>query len=387
MASFRKRGDKWEYRIIYKDSFDQKKKEKTKGGFATKKEAQLAARKMELQLDEGLFESSISLQAYLNEWLYEHKKDVVRRNTFDIHLSNVKNHIYPYFKNLKLKDLTPSKYQKFLTKLYEAGYSKRTIEIVHGTMYNAINKAVIQRKLPFNPCEGATIKGTSKKSEIKFIDSSQIPLLLKEAYQYGYIYWLFFLVLIETGLRKGEAAAIQWSDIDFKEQTIRITKTLDFKEQTKDKLFGDTKNYNSKRLIKISQSLTRVLQEHAKHQNQNKLALGELYHHDLNLVLCRQDGNYMPKSSLFNAFKKILSRIDHPQLPIHSLRHTHVVLQMEAGADLKYIQERLGHGGIDITADVYAHLSKKLEEQQMNRFEEYTKDIFTQNTREKKMGK
>lgn len=382
MASFRKRGDKWEYRIIYKDYFDQKKKEKTKGGFATKKEAQLAARKMETQLDEGLFESSISLQTYLNEWLYEHKKDVVRRNTFDIHQSNVKNHINPHFKNLKLKDLTPSKYQSFLTKLYEAGYSRRTIEIVHGTMYNAINKAVIQRKLPFNPCEGATIKGTSKKSEIKFIDSSQIPSLLKEAYQYGYIYWLFFLVLIETGLRKGEAAAIQWSDIDFKEQTIRITKTLDFKEQTKDKLFGNTKNYNSKRLIKISQSLTRVLQEHAKHQNQNKLALGELYHHDLNLVLCRQNGNYMPKSSLFNAFKKILSRIDHPQLPIHSLRHTHVVLQMEAGADLKYIQERLGHGGIDITADVYAHLSKKLEEQQMNRFEEYTKDIFTQNNRE-----
>lgn len=387
MASFRKRGDKWEYRIIYKDSFDQRKKEKTKGGFTTKKEAQLAARKMEMQLDEGLFESSISLQVYLNEWLYEHKKDVVRRNTFDLHQTNVKNHINPYFNNLKLKDLTPSKYQKFLNKLYEAGYSRRTIEIVHGTMYNAISKAVTQRKLPYNPCEGATIKGTSKKSEIKFIDSSQIPSLLKEAYQYGYIYWLFFLVLIETGLRKGEAAAIQWTDIDFKEQTINITKTLDFKEKTKDKLFGDTKNYNSKRLIKISQSLTRVLQEHAKHQNQNKLALGDLYHHDLNLVLCRQDGNYMPKSSLFNAFKKILVRIDHPQLPIHSLRHTHVVLQMEAGADLKYIQERLGHGGIEITADVYAHLSKKLEEQQMNRFEEYTKDIFTQNTHEKKMGK
>lgn len=92
----------------------------------------------------------------------------------------------------------------------------------------------------------------------------------------------------------------------------------------------------------------------------------------------------MPKSSLFNAFKKILARIDHPQLPIHSLRHTHVVLQMEAGADLKYIQERLGHGGIEITADVYAHLSKKLEEQQMGRFEEYTKDLFGQKNSQKK---
>ncbi|MEM1503409.1 site-specific integrase [Domibacillus sp. 8LH] len=378
MASFRKRGEKWEYRLVYKDPYTQKKREKTKGGFSTKKEAQLAARDMEIQLEEGIVETNISLQSYLHEWLHEHKKDSVRRNTFDLHEANIRNHINPYFKNLLLKDLSPSKYQKFLNNLYQANYSRRTIEIIHGTLFNAMKKAVTQRRLSFNPCEGATIKGAMKKREVKFIDSDNIPSFLKEAYQYGYVYWLFFLVLIETGLRKGEAAALQWPDINFKDQTITVSKTLDFKEKTKDKLFGDTKNYNSRRTITISKSLTRVLQDHFKNQNQNKLALGNLYHHDLNLVLCRSDGNYMPKSSLFNAFKKILARIEHPQLPIHSLRHTHVVLQMEAGADLKYIQERLGHGGIEITADVYAHLSKKLEEQQMGRFEEYTKDLFGQ---------
>ncbi|OLN21433.1 site-specific integrase [Domibacillus antri] len=389
MASFRQRGDKWEYRIVYKDPFTQKKREKTKGGFLKKKEAQLAAREMERQLEDGFEQRNISLKAYLYEWLHEYKKGTVRQNTFDTHENSIKNHIVPYFKELPLKSVTPTKYQKFLNSLHDAGYSRRTVEIVHGTMYGAMKKAVSLRKIQYNPCEGATIKGVEKKREIKFIDSNYISPFLKEVYKYGYLYWIFFMVLIETGMRKGEAGALQWSDINIKERTIGIHKSLNYKAyKSKDPevLFGDTKTYPSDRTIRISQTLTRALQEHLKYQNQNKLALEDDYCHELNLVLCKNDGTPIPKSSLFNAFKKSLERIDHPRLPIHSLRHTHVVLQMEADANMKYIQERLGHGGIEITSDVYAHLSKKLEDQQMDRYEDYMKDVFAGKIFTKKDG-
>lgn len=73
----------------------------------------------------------------------------------------------------------------------------------------------------------------------------------------------------------------------------------------------------------------------------------------------------MPKSTLFNGFSRISTRARLPSLPIHSLRHTHAVLQLESGADMKYVQERLGYGSMAITADVYAHVSKKMEETQM----------------------
>ncbi|WP_430026379.1 site-specific integrase [Peribacillus frigoritolerans] len=161
-----------------------------------------------------------------------------------------------------------------------------------------------------------------------------------------------------------------------KEQTISISKTLDFTVKSKQDLFGDTKTFNSKRVISISQTLTQVLQHHLRHQNQHKLALNDLYHHDLNLVLCRDDGSFMPKSTLFNAFSRILKRAELSSLPIHSLRHTHAVLQLEAGADMKYVQKRLGHGSVAITSDVYAHISKKLEKKNIDKFEEYTKGII-----------
>lgn len=249
-----------------------------------------------------------TLESFLTNWLLEYKKGSVRKNTYLVHERNIKNHITPYFQSLLLKDLKPIMYQKFLNHLTDKGYSKRTVEIAHGTMYNAMSKAVILGILQKNPCLGANVKGTEKQKEIQFIDSSDIPAFLHASYQDNYLYWLFFMVLIETGMRKGEAAALQWTDVDLKGKTISINKTLDFDPKEDEELFGDTKTHKSKRIITISQSLTNALQFHLKYQNQNKLALKSIYHHDLNLVLCRNDGSVMPKSTLFNSFARILKK-------------------------------------------------------------------------------
>ncbi|UOQ93380.1 site-specific integrase [Halobacillus shinanisalinarum] len=376
MATFRKRGNKWEYRISYKDPFTAKHRVKSKSGFQGKKEAQLAAREMERQLEEGFEQTTLPLKHYLHEWLHEYKEGTIRKNTYNLHQANIKNHILPYFKDIQIDQIKPMMYQKFINHLFDQEYSRRTIEIVHNTMFNSLQKAVTIHKLQKNPCEGVTLKGDKKKKDVQFIDSGDIPSFLQEAYKYGYIYWLFFKVLIETGMRKGEAAALQWTDINLKDKTISISKTLDFQAKSKEELLGDPKTYSSTRVITISQSLTNDLHFHMKQQNQDKLTLNDLYHHDLNLVLCRKDGNYMPKSSLFNSFSRILKRTEIPPLPIHSLRHTHAVLLLEAGADMKYVQERLGHGSIQITSDVYAHISKKIEKDTMDKFESYTKGIF-----------
>jgi len=376
LATFRKRGTKWEYRISYKDPFTQEYKVKSKSGFATKKEAQLASVEEEKKIAEGFEQTDISLKKFLNDWLVEYKKGNIRKNTYILHERNINKHISPYFKNIQLKQLKPIMYQKFLNHLTDQDYSKRTVEIIHGTMYSACEKAVVLGKIEKNPCEGVTIKGRTKEKGIQFIDSEDINTFLKEAYAYEYNYWIYFKTLIETGMRKGEAAALQWTDIDLKNLTINITKTLDFQAKNQADLFGDTKTYNSRRIITISQSLANDLRFHLTFQNQNKVALNDRYLHEINLVFCRNDGNFLPKSTLFNAFERILKRAGLPKLPIHSLRHTHAVLLLEAGADMKYVQERLGHGSIQITSDVYAHISKKIESKNMQNFENHMTKIL-----------
>ncbi|MFC7061119.1 site-specific integrase [Halobacillus seohaensis] len=377
---YRQHGKKnWEYRIRYNDPLSGKNKEMSKRGFETKPQARFAAQEMEKQLLNN-YESATDttlLKDFLQEWLQDYKRDVVRKNTYELHSRNIEKQIKPYFQQILLKKVKPVMYQKFLNHLFDQGYSKRTREIIHGTMFNAMEKALHLNRIERNPCTGATIKGNYQKKDVSFIDSSDIPLFLQEAYYYGYIYWIFFKVMIETGMRKGEAAALQWNDIDLKHNTIVIKKTLDFQASEDDDLFGDPKTFNSNRKITIRSSLANELHFHLKQQNQNKVAVNELYHHDLGLVLCRKDGNYLPKSSLYNAFSKILKNSNLPSLPIHSLRHTHAVLLMESGNEMKYIQERLGHGSIQITSDVYSHISKKIDTQSMNRFENYMNNIST----------
>ncbi len=381
IRKYKKKGEKkayYEYRVRYKDPITHTYKEKSQRGFTSPIEAQIAAATEEKRLIEGfeVNEKVYTLKTYLNFWLADHKKDTVRKNTYAIHERNVRNHILPYFQNVLLKDIKPMMYQKFLNTFTEQNYSKRTIELIHGTMYNAMSKAIVLEILQKNPCSGATIKGKERDMKLKFIDSDDIPLFLQTAYADNYLYWVFFMVLIETGMRKGEAASLQWTDVNFKEKTISISKTLDFDPGVNEGQFGDTKTYKSTRVITMSQSLNNALQFHVKYQNQNKLALKDLYHHDLNLVLCRNDGDALPRSTLFNAFARILRKANLPQLPIHSTRHTHAVLLLESGADMKYVQERLGHGSIAITADVYAHVSKKIEAGNLQKYEDFSEHLF-----------
>jgi integrase len=189
------------------------------------------------------------------------------------------------------------------------------------------------------------------------------------------MYWIFFKVLIETGMRKGEAAALQWGDIGFKEKTIRINKNLDFQPGEDDEIFGDTKNRKT-RVIDMADITVCALKTHLTLQNQNKLMLNDFYRHDLNLVFSRKDGEPMPKSTLFNAFERILKRAGLNPYPIHSLRHTYVVLLLEAGTDIKYIQKLLGHGSYQITADVYAHVSKKMNKKNTEQVNLRLNDVF-----------
>ncbi|MCR1833120.1 site-specific integrase [Oceanobacillus caeni] len=374
--TYRKHNGKWEFRIRYKDPISQRNREKSKRGFRTKPEAKKAAEEIQRQLQQGYDQTGMLLKDFLDFWLKEYKEGSVRKNTLSSLRNSVDNHIKPYFKNIELRDITHDLYQKFLNHLYDKGLSKNTRLRIHNCFYNAMKRAVINKLIISNPAELAVIKGEVKKEGIKFIDSSDVANFLTHAYQYGYIYWIFFKTLIETGMRKGEAAALQWTDIDFKNMTISINKSLDFQTKSKDELFGGTKTYHSIRTISMSKSLADTFRFHMNYQNQNKLAIGELYHHELNLVLCRNDGNFMPKSTLFNAFERILKRADLPKLPIHSLRHTHAVLLLEAGADMKYVQERLGHGSMQITSDVYSHVSKKMEQKNIAQFEKYMDDIL-----------
>lgn len=374
MASYRKRGKTWQYRIVLTDPYSEKQKEYSQSGFLTKKEAQIAAAKREKTVIDGYERGDLAFAPYVREWLDKYVKDKLRPNTYKTYKNALENHAIPYFGGMNLSEIKPMMYQKFIDGLTEKNLSTESARRVHNVCYQALKRAVINHYIEKNPAENAIIIRKEVK-KLKYLEPAYLSKFYQEAYKRGLTYGIFFKFLFESGARKGEGAGLQWPRVDWKNNLIMIEETLDFQPDDKTKLFGPVKKDSSFRVVKMRKSFMKELQEHLKLQNQRKLHLGDAYRHDLNLVFCKEDGSPLPKSTLYNVFKACLKKIDGPQLPIHSTRHTHAVMLLEAGADMKYIQERLGHKNYQITSDTYSHVSKKMEERSIDKFDDYMQGL------------
>lgn len=105
----------------------------------------------------------------------------------------------------------------------------------------------------------------------------------------------------------------------------------------------------------------------------NKIRFGSEYS-KLNFVFCNPDG--LRDRTLNTAFERIKKRANVPDIRIHDLRHTFVVLSLEAGIPLEHIQHDLGHESISITADIYAHITKKMRKKSKKKISEYMSNNF-----------
>lgn len=375
----------WRFRFKYVDKLTQKEHEVKRSGFRTRPEAVEECEKMQQEIRDGYsISDSIGLVKFITYWLENIKKSEVAKNTYKTHLNSLNKHIQPYFQDMKMVDLTFPIHQKFINFLIDSGQSKRSVEIIHGTMYGAMKFAKKIHKVKENPYEDVQIYTAreraelrkKKKKQLKYIPYDGIKPFLEAALEDNYNYYIFFKFLIETGMRKGEAMALQWNDVDLKNRIIKVEQTIDYDPEDTDNPFGDTKTFSSERTFKITKDFALELRAHKVRQNDNVMRFKKKYKSELNLVLCREDGSPFPKSTLFNAFRRILKKVELPNLPIHSLRHTHTVLMLEAGAIMKDMQERLGHSSMQITEDIYADTSEIIQEDSINKFEKHTKNIL-----------
>ncbi|MDA1631832.1 tyrosine-type recombinase/integrase [Bacillus cereus] len=387
MATFRKRGKKWEYRIRYVDKTTGKKREISKGGFDSKKEATFHANERERQLFHGMGTDGKKslLSEYLLEWLETYKKGKVGQSTYILHKNNINNHIIPYFKNIKLADMNKIEYQKFINHLINKGYSKRTVEIVNSTMSNSIKRA-IDLEMVYKDFTNRILIAADRFNQhsIKenYLTKEQATKLLNTAHKDKMIYYVLIYTLVETGMRKGEATALEWdTNIDLDNKVIHIDRTINYhaytpagQKNSKD-LIGKTKTYDSVRSITISDRLVSVLKTFKTYQNECKLKLGAKYDKTFDFVFT-SSGKPIPKSTLKNVLDRILKNAELPQIAVHGLRHTHAVLLLEAGVEMKYIQERLGHKNIEITSNIYSHITPKIIENEQSKYEAYVGQEF-----------
>lgn len=382
MASFQKyetdKGFKWSYTIeLGKDLTTGKRTRKKGRGFKTKKEAQQAASAVEIQLVNGTFvnEKDITFKDFVKEWLDLYEK-TVKPSTFNMRKPTVAKFL-SLFANTKMKDITDLRYQEAINGMYEKGYSHNYLIGINAVGKLIFKKAIELKVIKNNPTEFAKIPKKMesveelerKKKEVKYLEKEELArfLTVAKSLEHDYIY-PFFSLLAYTGMRVGEQFALKWSDIDFDNNSISITKTIFMPGDSKHYQLQTPKTTGSVREIKIDPNVIRLLKQHQAKQSEIRLYQGGQYHNG-NFIFASPEGYPVPRCSCRVMLVKILKMAEIAKpITLHSFRHTHTSLLIEADVGVKEIQQRLGHTDINTTMNIYAHMTKDLEEKASQKF-------------------
>lgn len=380
MASFRKRGDTWEYRITYTDRRTTKRREKTKGGFRTKKEAQLAAANEELKIEQfGFAENGEqNVKEYMEQWLEVFKKPAVKINTYLVQERNVRLNIIPRWGNYRLKEVTRIEFQTWVNELrnhYSEGTVRRIVSIFSSAMDNAVYDFGILRENQIKKIKVAKDE-SEDKDKIKFFTVDELDTFLeacvpivKTKYSHLKKYQALFGMISRTGLRIGEALALTWDDFDMEIGTVSITKNLVYPLNSNPRV-TTPKTKKSIRVIKIDDETIELMKKHRVNMTETILMYRNFKKSEMNLVFHQEDGRWLRTNVVREYMKEVCKRTKLPILSPHALRHSHAVHLLEAGASIKYVAERLGHSSIK-TTERYLHVTKKIEKDALDMYARY----------------
>ena len=330
------------------DAVTGKQIQKYRSGFSTKKEARAEYSKLILAAEEGLAmeKKQPSFKQFIEEIYLPWYKTQVKESTYKNRLNTIEKH-FKFFYRKKVAEIEPIHVQAWQLKLAK-DYSPNYVRIIQGMLSLAFDRAIILGLAKKNPARMVgNIKSKKVKVDFWTLEEFQkvISLLYKGDYYEHYLFICFWL-LFTTGLRIGEAAALQWEDIDFESGIISVTKTLYYKSMNEYK-FVDPKTSASIRTVVIDEDTIRELKDWMEVQ---KKVLK-----DCNFVLS-YSGIPTSKHTLPRALEKLAGLAGVHRIKIHALRHSHVALLISMGVNPLIVKDRLGHEKIQTTLGTYGHL-------------------------------
>lgn len=350
MASFRKRGKTWQYRIKHNGE------EISKSGFRTKTEAKVAADKVEYELNIGVQVSKGDqlFIDYYKQWIKTYKLGFYSKETDNFYLNALKL-IEEHFPHHKLKDITSDEYQAFLNN-YSKGRARETVRKTHTKIGASIRDAVADGYIAHNPTHRITIRGEEgAKDTEKYLDEEEAMLLLDallDRIVLNYTTRYMLILQLATGMRIGEVMALQFKDFNFLKNYVNVDKSWDYKE-TLD--FQPTKNRET-RVISLDTKTTKIMKDFYDYQLSHKII-------DSKQRMFAVHGKIPDVNAVNKTLKRACKRAGIREVTSHALRHTHASILLLKGVSLAYISKRLGHKDITMTANTYSHVLKELEAQ------------------------
>lgn len=307
---------------------------------------------------------------FLTRWLHDCVAGKAPK-TYRSYEQQIRLHLIPGIGWIKLNKLNPQHIQHLYSEKQKLGIT-RTVRLMHAVLHAALNQAVEWGLIYRNPADVVEIP-KPKQIEQRALNPEESERFFEVAKD-DRLHALYVLA-VTSGLREGELLGLKWEDIDLEQgilgarrQFQKLSKklmedpriaaqVLEWLDKNRGWAFLPIKSEKGRRTIALAEEAIVALKSHRARQAAERLALGELWQ-DFGLVFCTEIGTPISSHSnlLQRSFHPLLEKADLPRIRFHNLRHSHVSLLIEAGAELKDIQENVGHSSITLTADTYGHL-------------------------------
>ena len=305
----------------------------------------------------------------LDEWLALHK-ETVKPSTWQFIELRANKHVRPYFKNMYVDKITLRQCQDFVNKTFKVApvayvYS---VSIVKNTLDYALRLGMIENNpmlYVIKPKKQATISDNHgnyyNKDELKkFLDVAKDTSLKK---------YTLFRLLAFSGMRIGECLALTWHDLNYKNNTIAINKTL---ARTKNGIKIQTpKTKSSNRVISLDTETIQVLKMWQLEQRKQLLKLGINSMNKQQLIFSNTKNKFIIIPTVRLAIKQIAKKAGIYPITTHGFRHTHATLLFASGMDIKQVQARLGHSNVQTTLNIYTHAMKDKQDKIGDEFAKY----------------
>lgn len=237
----------------------------------------------------------------------------------------------------------------------------RTVNYVHTIVHRALKDSVRWGRLARNPADAADPpRGGQKSDGVHSWDAATLREFLSNSAATGDRLHALWVLLATTGMRRGEALGLRWSDVDLDAGRLRVVQTI---IQVRSRVtIGEPKTARGRRPIALDAGTVAVLREHRKRSLEERILVGPDFD-DQGLVFHHPGGSGLKPDAVSAAFVRRVRKAGLPPLTLKGLRHTWATLALERGIHPRVVQERLGHSTIAITLGIYSHVAPTLHDE------------------------
>lgn len=397
-------------------SIDGKRKWKSKSGFKTKKEAREAgkeAQRLYEKVGVTVEPSEMSFSDFIDEWIEKSSRLQCKDVTIKGYEKKIRLYIKPKIGEYRLKTITKNMLQDIIIDLFNQGFSYNTISSIRGIFTKSFDYAVDRHYIQISPATKLIIPTAMQpKTETRTKKHIYIPEELREKiferFPEGSPAYIPMMISYHTGMRLGEVYGLVWEDVDFENQTISVNRQVQWfasprTKEEKKRTNGSSESdgywyfsnpkYKSYRKIDMDHALTDILKKEKSKQDKAKAYYDEHYRRyycnqklsfggkipdfmpmpinkiqeeptnfEVDFITRREDGSYITERTTQHTSYVIHHQLNFPDYDNHSWRHTHGTMLFENGADVTYVQRRLGHKNLTTTMNIYVnHLTPKIK--------------------------